>query len=413
MRPAEVFGSVRRAITRRTAIAWLLLGALLYVWIAYLRHLAHLVATIHALLVRGSVLDAAKLKSDFLVFWPAGHIAATSDAARIYDPAWFAQWSAAHLGPGLPAYLHYFYPPPALLLPLLSAPFGFGTGLLFWTLLISLPGLVVLRKAGAPWPVIAAGTLSGASLYGIVIGEFGPLSGAIFIAGLFAIGQRPVKSGVLLGLLSLKPQGGLLGPIALLARGEIGALAVGAGVVAALCAAITLIAGPAIWSGFLNHGMAAAHAHLVARFPADYENSGISVFWMMRSLRLSVAAAWVAQIIAALLAGVWCWRAWRRPNPDRVALVALTVCLTLLATPYGYVNDMSGFSIMIAWLAWQRGRLEPMAGFLWLWPILSPVVADALHVELAPLVVLLGALRAARALDGIGTQAAACYPAPS
>ncbi|OYV64307.1 MAG: hypothetical protein B7X09_05955, partial [Acidiphilium sp. 21-66-27] len=266
-----------------------------------------------------------------------------------------------------------------------------------------------------------AGLLGPASLIGVSIGEFGPLSGCIFIAALAAASTRQPAAGALFGLLSLKPQAGLLGPVVLLARGDWRGLATGAALAAALAAAITLITGPAIWAAWLGRGMAAAHAHLVAPFPARYELNGVSVFWMARSLGASVALAGAAQAAAALAAATWCWRAWRvpapdsvsrAPAPDPVARASLTVCLTLLVTPYAYVNDMTALSVMTAWLAWRRGRLEPADVLLWLWPVLGPLLASLAHVEAAPLAILLGALRAARATGGIGTPAPACYPAP-
>ncbi len=410
--PDRTHGSFRPVIDRWTVVPWFVLGLAAVTWLNLFRPVFHLAAVIADSLAHGAPVTARHLHSDFFAFWPAGHIAATAEAARIYDPAWFAAWSTAQFGPGLPSYMQYFYPPPSLLTTLPLLPFGPAAGLLAWTLLISLPCIPLLRRAGAPWPVIAAGLLSAASLTGISIGEFGPIAGSAFIAALMAVSRRPDVAGGLFGLISLKPQAGLLGPVVLVARGEWRGLAVGIAVTAALAAAVTLVAGPAIWPAFLRQGMAVAHAHLIAPFPSVYETSGVSVFWMARSLGAPVGLAGLCQGVSALAASVWCWHAWRRKEADPVARAALTVCLTLLVTPYAYANDMTGLSVMVAWLAWRRGGPGVADALLWLWPALGPVIARVLHVEIAPLVILLGALRAARAPGGIGTPAPACYPAP-
>ncbi|WP_241763120.1 glycosyltransferase family 87 protein, partial [Acidiphilium sp. PM] len=112
-------------------------------------------------------------------------------------------------------------------------------------------------------------------------------------------------------------------------------------------------AGPAIWPAFLRQGMAVAHAHLIAPFPSVYETSGVSVFWMARSLGAPVGLAGLCQGVSALSASVWCWHAWRRKEADPVARAALTVCLTLLVTPYAYANDMTG--------RFRHGRLARLA----------------------------------------------------
>lgn len=401
----------RRDIPARIAIPWVLLGMLSPLWFNYLRTLCMILSTAMSGVFTGHESPSA-LGNDFLAFWPAGHILVTPQAARIYHQAWFSRWQLVHLGFHVPAYLQYFYPPPSLLLPLLIAPFPFMPGFLIWTVLLTAPAIILLRRAGLPWPVIAAGLASIACMYNMLAGQLGFLTGAMFIAGLFAIDTAPNPAGALLGALVIKPQAGLLGPIALLARGRYRAIGVGACVVAAFCLAVTAICGWAIWVAYFSEGLATSHRILVAPFPTFYEKRGASVFWMLRSFGASVVSAGIAQAASALGAALWCWHAWRRPESDRTALVALTVSLTLLVTPYGYTTDMCGFSLMVAWLAWERGRLEVADVLLWMWPALCPVVSTTLHVELTPVVLLLGAIRAWKRLGGrIGTETPACYPA--
>ncbi len=68
--------------------------------------------------------------------------------------------------------------------------------------------------------------------------------------------------------------------------------------------------------------------------------------------------------------------------------MALTVCLSLLATPYGFTYDMVAYSLALTMLAEARGwRIDPLDALAWLWPALCPVVVMRTGLLLTPLVV--------------------------
>lgn len=398
-------------LSLKTAAPWVLLGALSPFWLNYARSLVQiLVVAIIGVSPWHRMVSPADVGNDMLIFWPAGHIADTIDVAHIYNPSFFSGWQALHVMRHVPSDLQFIYPPPTLLLTLLTRPFGFMGGYLIWTVVLTGSGIILLRRSHVPWIIVIVGLLSVANMFNTLVGQLGFLTGAIFIAGLALIETAPSTSGLIFGTLILKPQAGLLAPIALLARGRYRPVAVGGLVIVLLCAATTLICGGSIWPAFLHDGLRTSHEILVAPFPTLYEQKGISVFWMVRSFGGTVTAAWIVQALSALAAIILCFQAWRRPVADRTALIALTVTLTLLVTPYGYTTDMAGFSIMVAWLAWERRRLDIADVLMWLWPALCPLVAIELHMELSPIVLVLSAARAWRRLDGIGTIAPACYP---
>ena len=68
------------------------------------------------------------------------------------------------------------------------------------------------------------------------MGQFEVMTNTLLVAGLLTIHRRPASAGIWLGLLVLKPQTGLLGPVVLLARRDFKGLAVFAGVVIAILA---------------------------------------------------------------------------------------------------------------------------------------------------------------------------------
>ncbi|HUM08127.1 MAG TPA: hypothetical protein VLT37_04535 [Acidocella sp.] len=91
----------------------------------------------------------------------------------------------------------------------------------------------------------------------------------------------------------------------------------------------------------------------------------------------------VAALVMGGIAGLWGRAA--MPVLDKTALTAL---LSLLATPYGYSDDMVASLIMLAALAerrqWRFGLREVL---LWLWPGLCPTVLVASGVLSTPLAV--------------------------
>jgi len=88
------------------------------------------------------------------------------------------------------------------------------------------------------------------------------------------------------------------------------------------------------------------------------------------------------------------WWLWWRGWGDLTSRMAVTVFCSLLATPYGYTDDMVGYSVALAALAAGRGwRIDVLDALLFLWPALCPVVFMRTGVLLTPLVVAVAALR--------------------
>ncbi len=226
----------------------------------------------------------------------------------------------------------------------------------------------------------------------------GVLACCVFV-GLPQAAVRPALAGLLLGVEVLKPQTGLIAPIALLAAGRWRALVAGAVTVLALFLLPVACFGWTSWALYLHAGSALARGLLQANFGLSYQLNGISVFWMGRSLGGSVTVAYAAQALAGLMAIGIVWRAWRLPGADRLAVAALTMLLTLFLTPYGYSSDMVGYTLALAVLAaWRGWRVSLLDGLLWLWPGFIVLFTMTTGVLLTPLVVALASFRAWRAV---------------
>lgn len=342
---------------------------------------------------------------DFTMFWAVGRMVNAGQAADVFEPQKILAWEAA-----IPQNAHvrllWFYPPPALLL---AGPAGhtapFFRALFLWIAGLTILSVLILRGAGLDWRVIVVAGLSPAGLLNADLGQLGLLAGALTVAGLLLADRRPVLAGGLFGALAFKPQAAMLAPVLLLARGHWRGLASGLAVALALCGLSLALYGPAVWHGFLTQGLKYSHFVLIQPFPhhqppTDNSNEfyGVSVFWMCRSFGWSVRLSSLVQSLAALGAVAVCWWAWRRKNADPIARMALTACLGLLMTPYGYLYDLCGTSIAVAALAFQERRLVLTDVLLFGWPVLGLMIALTFYRELAPLMLCLAAWRAAKAM---------------
>jgi hypothetical protein len=332
---------------------------------------------------------------DFVVFWVAGRMQAAQ--ADVYDFSRVVAWQAQNLAPGT-VQNPFMYPPPVLLvLPAVAKP-GLLPAFLSWDGLSLLVAVALLRLAGLGWLVVAAACCCPAALLNFALGQFGLITGAVAVAAIARAEAAPILAGGLAGLLLIKPQAGVILPVALARRWR-GLMA------AALCVAVLVgvsvaVDGAGVWRSFLREGWFAPRAMFAGPFPAG----GTSVLWMCRSFGFGVRVSLAAQGVASLLAMAVGFRAWGVQGADPAARLALTACLGVIAAPFGFSYDLCGCSAAVAACAWAERRVALADALLWTWPVLGLMVSRYAGLELTPLVLGAAAARAARAMGwGRGT----------
>jgi hypothetical protein len=118
---------------------------------------------------------------------------------------------------------------------------------------------------------------------------------------------------------------------------------------------------------------------------------------MLRTAGAGIVAAYATQALAAAAAIAAGWRAWRARDARPLPRMALTVCLSLFITPYGFTSDMVALSIALAVVVAARGwRLTPIDAAIWLWPAYCPFVTLKTGLLLTPAAVLVVAVQAWR-----------------
>jgi len=330
---------------------------------------------------------------DFSVFWPAGMLARAGQVARIYAPGAFEAARQGFFG-ALVRPLPWFYPPPALLAVTPFSYLPFEPAFYAWSAALTGAAVWILRRAGLPWAVVAAGLLSPAALWNFEQAQWGAVTGAFFFSGLLMLGRREIFGGAALGFLVMKPQAALLAPAALLGAQAWRAVAAACGMAVILAGLTTAVFGVGVWGDALTHGAGALGSVLVNPAAPGVTQFGVSVFWMLRSFGAGVAAASLGQLAAAAASCGGAFWAWRTPRLDFSSRAALTACLALLVSPYFYTDDMVGYSLALALMAWRRGwRIDWLDMVLFTWPMLAPLVFEGTGWLLTPGVVGMAAVR--------------------
>jgi alpha-1,2-mannosyltransferase len=227
----------------------------------------------------------------------------------------------------------------------------------------------------------------------IFFGQNGFYTAALLIGGLLSLDRRPVLAGVLFGILSVKPQLGLLLPVILLLERRWVTIATAAATVAALVAATAMLFGANVWVEFWQK-VVPQQQWLTAHGGGLLYLMVSSVFYGGRLLNLPLGIDWAMQWAVsalALAALVWCY--WKRRDP--ALSLALFVTATFLVTPYILNYDMVVFGFVVALL---RERADNTMADHWLliaiWTLpVTMMIAAIFWVPLAPIVLIAFASR--------------------
>lgn len=176
-----------------------------------------------------------------------------------------------------------------------------------------------------------------ATFQAVITGQTGFFTAALLITASIFAGKRPVLAGVAAGLLTVKPQLGLLIPFAFAAAGYWRAFGVAAITAVFLVGVSLTVFGVELWTEFL--GSISEHG---GRLQSDlfpiYKI--ISVYGGLFLLGAPAKFALGAQVIVTLALMAATAFVWRRVN-DRDLRIAFLCAATPLATPYAMYYEMT------------------------------------------------------------------------
>lgn len=291
--------------------------------------------------------DGLGIPTDFINVWAAGRLVLDGVPAQAYDWDIQKQVEVAKLGQDFIGYFAWHYPPPFLFVASLLAQLPYQLAFIGWAVVSFLPFLVAMRAiVGRNFGYLLALAIPMAFINALV-GQNGFLTAALIGGALYLIPIRPVLAGICLGLLTYKPQYGLLFPIVLIAAGH-WRVFISAGVTAVVLATASWLAfGIESWLAFF---------HWMPKFSQAFLTEGKAPWWKLQSIFSMVRyfggsepLGWAFQWVLTASVAVVLALMWRSRVPYTMKAAALAAG-TLLTTPYLFMYDMMVLAIPAGFL---------------------------------------------------------------
>ncbi|MES0809665.1 glycosyltransferase family 87 protein [Roseibium sp. SCPC15] len=329
---------------------------------AWMAIATYLIILVYLYGVSGQVTTADNIiRSDFLSFWVAACEALSGVPEIPYLIDRFSSIQEAYLGEG--QFFAFFYPPTFLflILPLgaMSAMLAF---VVFQVVSLSMAGFACSRITGN-WNGFLVAAALPATFNSLFHGQSALLCAALLGGGLAAIAQqRMILAGVFIGLLTIKPQMGVLIPFALLAGGYYRTF-LSAAATTVLFALISWIAfGTDTWSAFLDQTTFARE--VMSKGQVEFYKM-VSVFSAARLVGLPIAAAYLVQGLVGLGVLIVVCRVWHGKAPVEAKAIVL-VAGGYLVTPFVLSYDLAALAVALSFAIRLTGGRQTAP---WMWTL--------------------------------------------
>ncbi len=305
--------------------------------------------------------------TDFFVFYSSARFLLDGGSlSSLYDPAVLKAYQVS-LGAEAGSIHPFVYPPSYALLikPLGHLPYAWA--LIFWSAGTLALFLYSLRLAGLRWYEILAAGVAPASILNIAAGQNGFLTSALLIGGMVLMTRRPIASGILFGILTVKPQLGLLIPFVTLAKRRWITIAAAVAVTFTLIAVSTLAMGSDAWPAYLEsiRWFSAQADNQTAGSVLTYSSTEFMAAKIARFPKPLAYFIQGGQSLFAVGAVFWAFR----HRADKDLLLALMLVGTAIATPYAYVYDMPFVAVAVILMV-RHGLRDSFLPFEALWTLL-------------------------------------------
>ncbi len=327
---------------------------------------------------------------DFVNVFTSGRFVIEGRLADLYDNGAYRAWQSSEFGWGIHDHM-YSYPP----VTLLYTP-AFGAIPYFWSLALwTIISLCLFSAAARPWLAREKlpewlGLILPTTIVCVWAGHYGLIMGALWLSAWHHLEKRPKLSGLLTGLMIIKPHMAILMPILFLRRKAWTAIATAAITVAALVGVSILLFGIDLWKTYLESTsqsqlnlLHATHTYFAKMMPTL--SPALFAFGFPAQL------VWPAQVAVAVIVIILMWR-YLPADPHRAGLAAAVA--TFLILPYAFNYDMTvvGLASLILLTEASRAvRIWPalMASVIFLLPAVI-IYMNKAGLWIAPL--LLGAI---------------------
>lgn len=287
------------------------------------------------------------IANDFVNVFAAGQLALDGAAASAYDWPLHKAAEVRALGHDFANYYPWPYPPTFLFAAAALALLPYLAAALIWLAATFAACATALRTILGDRIGILFALGFPAAIWNVTAGQNGFLTAALIGGTLSCLERRPALAGLWLGLLTYKPQFGLLFPLVLIAERRWTTVAVATLVALAMAATPWLAFGTASWQAFV-HAMPSTSRAVFDEGAADFSRLQ-SLFGLIRAHGGSATLAWAVQAAGSVATAALVVWLWRRPAPYELKAAALAAG-TLLATPYVYMYDLVVLAVAVAFL---------------------------------------------------------------
>lgn len=283
--------------------------------------------------------------SDFVALWAAGRQALAGSGVAAYDLRLEHAAEVAAVGHSFHFGLGWAYPPPFLFIVAALACIPYAYAFVLWDIATLLLHAIVTARTAARRLAALYACAAPWVLTGLMSGQTGFLTASLVGLTLLWLPKRPVMSGLALGLLSYKPQFGILFPLALACGGYWRTFAWAVASTVVLNGLSLAAFGEQTFWAFLGSLSNAAHSHLISAGVGW--NNLESIYGLVRALNGSNNAAWLAQGAVSIFVAVAVMEVWRSEIPFTIKGALLAVAIPL-ATPYVFTYDLAVLSVACA-----------------------------------------------------------------
>jgi alpha-1,2-mannosyltransferase len=316
---------------------------------------------------------------DYVSFYAAARLALEGHPERAYD--WSSQremqrqiTESVKGGDGYREYAIFPYPPTYLtiLTPFASVPYRLS--LFAWLGLTAAVYLAAVYSITRSWRSLVFAAAYPVALAIIIYGQNAFLTAGLIGLALSKLNTRPWMAGVLVGVLSFKPQLGLAFPLVLFASGRWVAFFSAALTAVASVALSIVLFGTKTWEAML--GVSALNrSMLLDQGGVDFAQIE-TLFGALRYFDVSIGLAYTAQGALACLVAIaliWLWRSAVEYEFKAAGCIAATLLMTPFILPYDLLAVIPAVAFLVRRAL--RDGFRPYERAVLVLVILSPVAS--------------------------------------
>lgn len=297
---------------------------------------------------------------DYVNVFTSGRFVIEGRLADLYDKDAYRAWQTETFGWGIHDHM-YSYPPVTLFYTPIFGAMPYFWSLALWTIV----SLLVFGLAARPWlrrESLGEGLamILPASIVCVWAGHYGLIVGALWLAAWHNLETRPKLSGVMAGLMIIKPHMAVLIPILYLRRKSWSAIAAAAATVAILVAASAVCFGPELWTTYLE-STSQSQLSLLHATHTFFAKMMPTLSPALFAYGFPAQLVWPAQVAVAAIVVILMW-VYQPADAHRAGLAAAAA--TFLILPYAFNYDMTVVSLAALILLTEASRREKI------WPAL-------------------------------------------